>query len=106
MATAAKPPCDEAVMLAGAAPPVSIDKRGWVLSASILGSSMAFIDGSVVNVALPALQAALHANISQVQWIVEGYSLLLSALMLTGGSLGDLYGPRRIFGLGVLLFAV
>jgi EmrB/QacA subfamily drug resistance transporter len=106
MATAAKPPCDEAVMLAGAAPPVSIDKRGWVLAASILGSSMAFIDGSVVNVALPALQAALHANISQVQWIVEGYSLLLSALMLTGGSLGDLYGPRRIFGLGVLLFAV
>src|SRR5438552_2907243 len=77
----------------------------WVLAAAILGSSMVFIDGTVVNVALPALQSALHATLSDVQWIVESYALSLAAALLTGGSLGDLYGRRRIFAIGVLLFA-
>ena len=77
----------------------------WVLVATILGSSMAFIDGTVVNVALPALQASLHATVSDVQWVVESYALLLAALLLLGGSLGDLYGRRKIFVLGVVLFA-
>src|ERR1700683_2591491 len=77
----------------------------WILAATILGSSMAFIDGTVVNVALPALQSALQANIAQVQWVVESYSLFLAALLLVGGSLGDLYGRRKIFLLGVLIFA-
>lgn len=77
-----------------------------MLAATILGSSMAFIDGTVVNVALPALQADLHATIANVQWVVESYALLLSALLLTGGSLGDHYGRRRIFLTGVILFAV
>ncbi len=77
----------------------------WVLVATILGSSMAFIDGTVVNVALPALQASLHATVSDVQWVVESYALLLAALLLLGGSLGDLYGRRKIFVLGVGLFA-
>jgi EmrB/QacA subfamily drug resistance transporter len=76
-----------------------------VLAATILGSSMAFIDGNVVNVALPALQSAFHASIAQVQWIVEAYALTLAALLLTGGSLGDLYGRRRIYEIGVLVFA-
>jgi EmrB/QacA subfamily drug resistance transporter len=67
---------------------------------------MAFIDGTVVNVALPALQSALHATVSQVQWVVESYSLLLSSLLLLGGSLGDLYGRAKIFVLGTILFAV
>ena len=58
-----------------------------VLAATILGSSMAFIDGTVVNVALPALQNALHASITDVQWVVESYSLMLAALLLVGGSL-------------------
>ena len=60
-----------------------------VLAATILGSSMAFIDGTVVNVALPALQNALHASIADVQWVVASYALLLAALLLVGGSLGD-----------------
>jgi EmrB/QacA subfamily drug resistance transporter len=67
---------------------------------------MAFIDGTVVNVALPALQSALRANISEVQWVVESYALFLAALLLIGGSLGDLYGRRKIFAAGVVLFSV
>jgi EmrB/QacA subfamily drug resistance transporter len=67
---------------------------------------MAFIDGTVVNVALPALQAALGATIAEVQWVVEAYALLLAALLLTGGALGDLYGRRKVFAAGVALFTV
>jgi EmrB/QacA subfamily drug resistance transporter len=66
---------------------------------------MVFIDGTVVNVALPALQASLHASVIDVQWVVEAYSLLLSALLLLGGSLGDHYGRRRVFIAGVILFS-
>ncbi len=77
----------------------------WVLAATILGSSITFVDGTVVNVALPVLQRELGATIAGVQWIVEGYALMLSALMLVGGSLGDRFGRRRIFSMGVLLFA-
>jgi EmrB/QacA subfamily drug resistance transporter len=76
-----------------------------VLGATILGSSMAFIDGTVVNVALPALQSALNATVTDVQWVIEAYSLLLSALLLVGGSLGDRYGRRRVFIIGVAIFA-
>src|SRR5271155_5712888 len=78
----------------------------WILIATILGSSMAFIDGTVVNVALPAVQAALRATASDLQWVVESYALLLASLLLLGGSLGDLYGRRKIFVLGVLVFAI
>jgi EmrB/QacA subfamily drug resistance transporter len=77
-----------------------------VLIATILASSMAFIDGTVVNVALPALQTALHASVTDIQWVVESYALLLASLLLLGGSLGDLYGRRKIFLSGVLLFAI
>ena len=101
----AKPPCDEAVILADSASPYSTN-RLRVLTVAILGSSMVFIDGTVVNVALPALQSALHATISDVQWVVESYALLLSALLLTGGSLGDLYSRRKVFAAGVILFSV
>jgi EmrB/QacA subfamily drug resistance transporter len=66
---------------------------------------MAFIDGTVVNVALAALQADLRATVADVQWVVEAYALSLAALLLTGGSLGDLYGRRRVFTIGVALFA-
>src|ERR1700683_3570315 len=78
----------------------------WILTATILGSSLAFIDGTAVNVALPALQTAMHATVSDVQWVVEAYALLLAALLIAGGSLGDLYGRRRIFVTGVVLFAL
>ena len=78
----------------------------WILLATILGSSMAFIDNSVVNVALPRLQADLNASATQVQWVVEAYALFLSALILVGGSLGDSFGRKRIFAIGIALFAV
>ena len=76
-----------------------------VLAVTILGSSMAFIDGTVVNVALPALQFAFHASIADVQWVVESYALMLAALLLVGGSLGDIFGRRKVYVLGVALFA-
>jgi len=66
---------------------------------------MAFIDGTVVNVALPALQTSLHATVSDVQWVVESYALMLAALLLVGGSLGDRFGRRRVFVWGTVLFA-
>lgn len=78
----------------------------WVLAATILGSSMAFIDGTVVNVALPVLERDLHADVSDAQWVVEAYILFLGALTLAGGSLGDRFGRRRIFGIGVVLFTL
>ena len=78
----------------------------WILAATILASSMAFIDGTVVNVALPFLQTNLNATAIGIQWVVEAYSLFLSALLLVGGSLGDRYGRRRIFNIGVVVFAV
>jgi EmrB/QacA subfamily drug resistance transporter len=76
-----------------------------VLAATILGSSMAFIDGTVVNVALPALQNAMHASIADVQWVVESYALLLAPLLLVGGSLGDTFGRRKVYIVGVAIFA-
>jgi EmrB/QacA subfamily drug resistance transporter len=78
----------------------------WILVATILASSMVFIDGTAVNVALPLLQRDLHATIVDTQWIVEAYALFLSALMLVGGSLGDLFGRKRIFLMGVIGFAL
>ncbi|HYH44186.1 MAG TPA: MFS transporter, partial [Thermoanaerobaculia bacterium] len=100
-------PCDEGVVLAGraAAPRGPVAER-WVLAATILASSMAFIDGTVVNVALPALQAQLGATVAEVQWVVEAYALFLSSLLLVGGALGDRFGRRRVFLLGVAGFAV
>ena len=66
---------------------------------------MAFIDGTVVDVALSALQSDLHASMRDIQWVVESYALLLASLLLLGGSFGDLYGRRKIFVCGVVLFA-
>jgi EmrB/QacA subfamily drug resistance transporter len=100
-------PCDENVIRAGAdTAPCSKARGRWILAATILASSMAFIDGTVVNVALPALQTNLNATAVDVQWVIESYALLLSALLLVGGSLGDHYGRRRIFLLGVAIFAI
>ena len=101
-----RPPCDEATIRSVPCGSRRITGGPWILVATILGSSMAFIDGTVVNVALPALQSTLHATVSDVQWVVESYSLLLSALLLLGGALGDLYGRARIFILGVVLFVL
>src|SRR5215470_9082558 len=98
-------PCDEAVIRSQTPGAPCVDKsRPWVLAATILASSMAFIDGTVVNVALPALQSSLHATVVDVQWVVESYGLLLSALILVGGALGDSLGRRKMFLLGVIAF--
>jgi len=78
----------------------------WTLVATILGSSLTFIDATVVNVALPALQADLQATITDVQWVIEAYSLFLGALILVGGSMGDQFGRKRVFLLGVVFFTV
>src|SRR5258705_707775 len=76
----------------------------WTLTATILGSSLTFIDATVVNVALPALQADLHATITDLQWVVEAYALCLGALILVGGSMGDQFGRKRVFLSGVAFF--
>src|SRR5580698_8408139 len=100
-------PCDEAVVRnANAGVPRQTQARHWILAATILGSSMAFIDSTVVNVALPALQLHLHATVVGVQWVVESYGLFLGALILVGGSLGDLLGRRLMFLVGVGIFAI
>src|SRR5580765_5658264 len=104
MANVARPPCDEAVIRSGSPDCLRAMNGRWVLAATILGSSMAFIDSTVVNVALPALQTGLHASLAEVEWVVEAYALFLAALLLIGGSLGDRYGRRRIFVAGVGLF--
>src|SRR5580700_6381790 len=100
-------PCDEAVIHSGsAASPCGPQQGVWVLAATIVGSSMAFIDSTVVNVALPALQSSFGASVVGVQWVIEAYGLTLAALILVGGSMGDLFGRRLMFLLGVALFAL
>jgi EmrB/QacA subfamily drug resistance transporter len=102
-----KPPSDEAVVRSvNAAVPCTAQAGPWILAATILASSMAFIDSTVVNVALPALQASLHTTVVGVQWVVESYGLFLGALILVGGSLGDLFGRRLMFLVGVGIFAI
>jgi EmrB/QacA subfamily drug resistance transporter len=90
----------------GVAPP-TLDSRveRWTLVASILGSSLAFIDGSVVNVALPAIQQDLGGGLATQQWVVNAYLLTLGSLILVGGSLGDIFGESRVFAIGVASFA-
>ncbi len=105
MANFIQSPCDEGVIRSAPKARPSAPHVGlWVLVATILGSSMAFIDGSVVNVALPVIQRELNATTTDVQWIVEAYSLFLAALILVGGSLGDRFGRRRIFTIGIAVF--
>jgi EmrB/QacA subfamily drug resistance transporter len=107
MANIFTPPCDEGVIRSGAASaPCTRRAEPWILAATILGSSMAFIDGTVVNVALPSLQANLNATVQDVQWVVESYALFLAAFLLVGGSMGDRFGRRRVFCVGVSVFSL
>jgi len=102
-----KQPCDEGSIKARRPDAPCAEKwRPWVLAATILGSSMAFIDSTVVNVALPAFQSDLHATVVDVQWVIESYGLFLSALILVGGALGDSLGRRATFLYGVVGFAL
>src|SRR2546426_11572279 len=107
MSHAVRLPCDEAAIRSGPRGTAATPAVGrWVLAATILGSSMAFIDGTVVSVALPAIAREFAATGADLQWVVEAYALFLSALLLVGGSLGDRFGRRRVYALGIVLFAL
>jgi EmrB/QacA subfamily drug resistance transporter len=100
-------PCNSAE--AATAQQVSQGAKGtepWILATTILASSMAFIDGTVVNVALPALQRSLGATLANGQWVIEAYELMLAALLLVGGAAGDRFGRRRVFVIGVIVFTI
>lgn len=98
-------PCDTgAIRSSRTTQPCAQGAKPWVLAATILGSSLAFIDGSVVNVALPAIESDLAASVAAMQWVVNAYTLFLAALLLLGGAAGDRLGRRRIFLAGLALF--
>ncbi len=103
----AKRPCDEvAIESTRAAGDYAASVKPWVLAVTILASSIAYVDESVVNVALPAIETDLKTSLEVIQWLVNAYTLCLSAFLLTGGAVGDLFGRRRIFVVGVAIFAV
>ena len=107
MAYAGRPPCDEGVIKSGkGGSPCEQSSGPWVLAAAIIASGMGFMDGTIVNVALPVIQGELGATAVDALWIVESYALLLAALILVGGSLGDHYGRRKIFMLGIAVFTI
>jgi EmrB/QacA subfamily drug resistance transporter len=97
-------PSGRAATYAGSDTPCAPSARPYVLAATILASAMAFIDGSIVTIALPALQADLDAAFASLQWIVNGYALLLGGLILVGGAAGDRFGRRRVFIVGLAAF--
>ncbi|MDQ3377066.1 MAG: MFS transporter [Actinomycetota bacterium] len=91
-------PCDVGVIRGSkASAPCGPSSRPWVIAAASLGSGMAFLDSAVLNVALPAMQNDLGVSAREVQWIYGAYALVLAALMLVGGALGDHFGRRRVF---------
>lgn len=107
MLSLARPPCDTGV-ISGAAetPGCASHAKRWVLASSILGSSVASLEASVINVALPAIQLGLAASVAQMQWIASIYTLFLGALTLTSGSAGDRFGRRRLFAAGLAVLTV
>jgi EmrB/QacA subfamily drug resistance transporter len=105
MTTVASLPCAQAG--AAAAPSARNcpqSAQPWILATTIIASSMAFIDGTVVNVALPALQRSLGATLANGQWVIEAYELMLAALLVVGGAAGDRFGRRRVFVIGLSIF--
>jgi EmrB/QacA subfamily drug resistance transporter len=107
MAQVIRQPCDEGIIRSTEAKSACTPNAApWVLAATILGSSMAFIDETALPVALPAIQSGLGATAVDAQWVVAAYTLFLAALVLVGGSLGDRLGRRRMFSVGVVLFAL
>jgi EmrB/QacA subfamily drug resistance transporter len=105
MANFVRGPCDDVAIPSVCALQIKRNCEKWVLVATILGSSIAFIDGTIVNIALPALQESLYTSISQMQWVIVAYTLTLGTLLLVGGALGDIYGRRKIFLIGIVIFA-
>src|SRR5262249_34324190 len=106
MSSARTRPCEEKIIQSTSlAVNRSADAKPWVLLASILASSVANIDESIVNVALPAIETDLLTSAIVVQWVVNAYTLCLSALLLVGGAAGDQFGRRRFFIVGISIFA-
>lgn len=106
MITTRRGPCEEGTLRAVHPPAAAAPISGrWVLAATILGSTMAFIDESVVNVALPSIEGDLHVSVAIVQWIINAYTLALASLLLLGGAIGDQVGRRRVFVAGIAIFA-
>src|SRR5246500_934201 len=98
-------PCDAAAIRAAPRSPACLAQQRWVLVAAVLGSTLAFVDESVVNVALPKIESELHTTLAAMQWVINAYTLCMSALLLIGGAAADQFGRRRIFLIGVLVFA-
>src|SRR3954468_11778918 len=100
-------PCDEVAIRSTPVVRECLDQaKPWVLAVTILGSTMAYIDESVVNVALPAIERDLGVSAGVIQWLVNAYTLSLSALLLIGGAAGDQFGRRRLFVIGTGIFSV
>jgi len=99
-------PCDSGAIRATAPVAACVRQRVWVLTAAVLGSTLAFIDGSVVNVALPRIEADLNTTLGAMQWVINAYTLCMSALLLVGGAAADQFGRRRIFVAGIVVFAL
>jgi MFS family permease len=106
MPKAASRPCDELRIRATRSVPACAARKEWVLAAAVLGSSIALIDESVVNVALPGIESALHSTLPAMQWILNAYTLCISALLLLGGAAADQFGRRRVFLIGITIFAI
>src|SRR6266446_1629785 len=101
MIVAERPPGDAAIVrTAPETPGCASHARRWVLLATILGSSVAFMMASIINVALPAIQETYGATVAQMQWVASAYTVLLAALTLAGGAIGDRFGRRRVFQAG------
>ena len=102
-----RPPCDAAlVRSAPETPGCASHARRWVLTATILGSSLASMIASIINVALPSIQETYGATVTEMQWVASSYTVLLAALTLTGGAVGDRFGRRLVFQAGVAALAL
>jgi EmrB/QacA subfamily drug resistance transporter len=99
-------PCDELTIRSSAVVPACAAAKSWVLAVAVLGSTLAFVDESVVNVALPAIETDLRTTLPAMQWVINAYTLCMSALLLIGGAAADRFGRRRMFVIGVSVFAV
>jgi EmrB/QacA subfamily drug resistance transporter len=98
-------PCDEAAIRSSPSVPACAQRKSWVLAVAVLGSTLAFIDESVVNVALPKIESDLRTTLAAMQWVINAYTLCMSALLLVGGAAADRFGRRLIFVIGVSIFA-
>jgi EmrB/QacA subfamily drug resistance transporter len=99
-------PCEENAIRAQASVPECARQRFWVLTAAVLGSTIASVDESVVNVALPQIEEHLHTTLAAMQWVINAYTLCMSALLLVGGAAADQFGRRRMFIIGLTAFAL